>query len=69
MQPFGTTNLLLEVMGDGLNALSSSAMPVHILELTTSGTLVQNLVMQNSGTAPASRRLTAWTVAPGPDGA
>jgi hypothetical protein len=46
---FTAGNLLVERLGDGSTTLSGSAAPVNLLEVTTSGSLVQTLSSQFTG--------------------
>src|SRR5207244_2936542 len=54
VQPFGPTNLVVEIVGDGGNDLSDSAFPVRLVEMTTNGTVAQTVILQNSGTHPSA---------------
>jgi hypothetical protein len=47
--PFTAGNLLVERLGDGSTALSGSAAPVNVLEVTTSGSLAQTLSSEFTG--------------------
>lgn len=57
--PFTIGTLVVERIGDGAATLTNASSPINVLEVTTSGSLVQTIGFPSSGSAPQTDSATA----------